>query len=136
VIQVTNNWQQLEEDMKDFSGEWHGFKPEVLVNDEENILLTDNNGNYSLFEYKSEGVYEGHYLFKNARGRAAVKVSKEMLDKFFSFPFVVAVVGRTPDYHKGALWLNKQLGFETITTQEREGTEYEVVLLTRERFNK
>ena len=135
MIQVTDNWQQLEEDMKDFSNEWEGFDPQELVEKDENILLTDGRGNYSLFEYKQEGVYEGHYLFKTARGRAAIRTSKEMLEKFFSFPFVVAIVGRTPEYRKDALWLNKQLGFETITTQQRDGTEYAVVLLTKVGFN-
>ena len=130
------DWVNLKDSMSEFFKDWEGFDPKSLVEDKDNWLLTDGSENYSLFEYKSRGIYEGHYLFKNARGREAVNLSLSMLKTFFNLTDAKVIVGRTPLYQKGALWLNKKLGFEHLTYEERMGDDYEVVVLTKERFTK
>lgn len=136
MITVTTDWQKLDEAMKPFSEDWVGFDTESLVSKEGNILLTDGTDNYAMFEVSSsEGVVKGHYLFGSARGREAVNLSKRFLSKLFNdYPAINVVIGRTPTYQKGALWLNKQLGFTSIGSEEINDKTYEIVALTREGF--
>lgn len=89
-----------------------GFDPEEWLNNQLNIAITDGEGNYSLFEYESFGVYTGHYFF-NVRGKAARKLSEEMLNHIFKDKNVHLIRGITPLKHLGARWLSRQLGFKS-----------------------
>jgi hypothetical protein len=47
------------------------FDAEEWVSNPDNILLTDGEGNYGMFHFLSEGVYEVHQ-FLTSRGKEAV----------------------------------------------------------------
>lgn len=130
----TKDWQSLDKVMTPFKHEWLGFDPEKLVADEDNILLTDGEDNYGLFEYRAPGEYDGHYLFGNARGEQAVTTAKQLLRHFFlSYP-VEIIYGLTPVEHTGALRMNKRIGLVTIATVQTKAGPCERVFLTKEGF--
>lgn len=120
--------------MSPFKHEWVGFDAKALIEDDDNILLTDGEGNYGLFEYRSPGEYTGHYLFGTARGQRAVETAKQILDHFFSSYPVEIIHGLTPVEHTGALRMNKQLGLVTVKTVDTEAGPCEQVYLTKEGF--
>ncbi len=108
-----------------------GFNPEEWLSNPLNVALTDSEGNYSLFEREALGVVSGHY-FMVARGREAFKLAKQMLHEIFTGPYDVKVIrGFTPVEHKGALWMNKQLGFKEYGNVETQAGTMRLVILTK-----
>lgn len=88
---------------------------EEWLSEEGNIALVNDKGDAALFS-QEEGfpfIKVGHYFFR-ARGRKAIESGKEFLGEIFSGEHgdIFAVVGATPLEHKGALWMNKKLGFK------------------------
>lgn len=114
---------------------WVGFDAQELVQNEENILVTDGDDNYGFFEYHEPGVYYGHYLFTERGAANTYAVAHKLLSFFFlTFP-VKTVRGLTPVEHSGALRLNRALGFtfESIISTEA-GPHYQVSL-NKDDFN-
>jgi hypothetical protein len=108
-----------------------GFFPAEWLENPLNIALTDGEGNYALFEREGLGLVSGHY-FMRARGKQALQLAKEMLHEIFTGPYDVQVIrGLTPTHHKGALWMNKRLGFKSYGTIETTVEPYELVILTK-----
>lgn len=134
MIERSFDWQKLEEVVTPYKHEWVGFNAQDLLKDYNNILLWDGEDNYGLFEASLPGEYFGHYLFGSARGRRALTVARQMLDHFFSEYGAVVVRGQTPVEHKGALGLNKLLGFKTIGIEQTVAGPCEQVFLTKEGF--
>jgi hypothetical protein len=113
----------------------NGFNPFLWLLNDKNICLTDGDGNFTLFEYVRDGVYNGHIFFV-ARGKEAIRISKEMLEYVFTEYPVKTLVGYTPLCKKGALWLMQHLGFKKYgTIFINEGEENQVWGMTQEMFN-
>lgn len=135
VITRSYDHERLSEVMEPFSTDWKGFDPRELISVEENILLSDGKDNFSLFEKEEDGSYYGHYLFGTARGPHALAVSKEMLEYLYkNYPDVDVIEGLTPLDKRGALWLNKHLGFIPKDIVETEVGLCLQVYINRERF--
>lgn len=110
-----------------------GLEPSSWLENEFNVALTDEKENLALFErqWRLPRTVTGHYFF-NSRGREALSTAKEMLREVFTGPYLIeTVVGLTPTDHKGALWMNKQLGFRSHGIIETEAGPHEFVLLTK-----
>lgn len=121
----------LMETMGPYQHELEGFHPEEWLADEDNICLTDGNGNFTLFQRFSPEVVMGHY-FLNARGREALKLCKEFLEEIFTGPYNVEIIqGITPHNKLGALWMNKKLGFRSSGTVDTEIGPHELVILSK-----
>lgn len=85
------------------------------------------------FDYP--GLYAVHWFFKS-RGKAAIKTCIMMLDKVFGEHGAQAVRGVTPMDNKPARMLAKYVGCETISIETYpDGKEYEIMLLSKDRFN-
>lgn len=137
MIERTSCWKGLALVAASFAQpDWVGFNPQSLIEDTDNVLLTDGADNYGLLEFSQPGEYFGHYLFGSARGRTAYTVAHEMLDYFFTNYPAFVVLGQTPVEHLGALWLNKKLGFKKIGTEHTEAGLCDRVFLTKEGFYK
>jgi len=98
--------------------ELEGFHLREWLADDENVALTNLRGDVSLFErqWRNPSIVTGHYFFFS-RGREALDVAKEMLEEIWKEEYKVkTILGLTPVTHRGALWLNKRLGFKTIDT--------------------
>jgi len=111
-----------------------GLNPDKLTGDLFNITLVNSDGDVTLFEYVSEGLYEGHY-FLMSRGPKALRVCKDMLEKIFSDEYnVFAIIGYTPSDNKGALRMNKALGFVEGLTLNRGVGDETFFSLTKEQY--
>jgi len=115
------------------------FSPDVDVSewmsDPNNIVLTNSNGDLAIFEIGFKNVYTGHYYFKS-RGRQAITAAREFLDEIFNKCYNIHVVlGMTPIGNKPARWISRQVGFKSYGTEELNGKEYEVFIITKKEFN-
>lgn len=84
------------------------------------------------FDYP--GLYAVHWFFKS-KGLEAVKVCLTMLDKVFGEHGAQAVRGVTPIDNKPARRLAKYVGCETISIEEYPDGLYEIMILSKDRFN-
>ena len=128
------DWEGLTRTVQSVSDNWVGFDPERLVSDPDNILLADDEGNYALFEYEDEGVYSGHYMFA-ARGFKTIRIAREFLRFFLTKYPVDVIIGYTPVENKGALQLNKKLGFTFHDIVDTETGLHHRVSLQKGDFN-
>lgn len=87
------------------------FDAEEWVANEDNIALTDGDGNYILFQYEYPGALQGHYFFEKARGKEAISLSQLALGLAFDAFDVKLIFGLTPLTNQGALWLSRKIGF-------------------------
>jgi hypothetical protein len=134
MIRRTYDPTFLEKSAESYKDTLVNFDSEKLVNNFLNITLVNEHGDVALFEYDSNGDYEGHYFFVR-RGPAALRTGKEMLEKVFSGEFDVnRIVGYTPHDNSSALRMNKALGFSYLHTVEMLGDAYHVFELTKEQY--
>ena len=106
--------------------------PEWLANPS-NVALTNEYRDVALFErqWRHPDVVCGHYFF-HSRGKQAREEAKKMLKEIFTGPyFVKNVTGFTPVDNKGALWMNRQLGFTDLGTVDAPTGECKYVYLTK-----
>ena len=123
--------ESLMKTMEPYKDELVGFHPEHWLANEENVCLTDGNGNFTLFQRFMPEVVMGHYFLK-VRGREALNLCKEFLKEIFTGPYNVNIIqGITPHNKLGALWMNKQLGFKSAGTVETEIGPHELVVLSK-----
>lgn len=99
--------------MEQYSEEIEGFYPKEWIQNPCNIALINTNDDVALFEHQAnlKDTVCGHYFFFS-RGKEAVKVAQEFLEELFTTTYVKTITGLTPVTHKGALWMNRKLGFK------------------------
>lgn len=80
-----------------------------------NIAICNNDCDLALFTFVYEGVFEGHYFFNEARGKEAIKLSKEILEFFRKLQNGVFTVvrGLVPLENKAAAWMSRKIGFNS-----------------------
>lgn len=133
---ITRHYDPVElmETMGPYEHELKGFYPEEWLADRSNVCLTDGHGNYTLYERTVSNAVTGHY-FLVARGREALKLCREFLDEIFNGPYdVETIVGLTPLDKKGALWMNRQLGFKPDGIVDTIVGPVQMVSLTKEEW--
>lgn len=116
-----------------WSEELHGFWPEAWVTIPENVALTNERGDVALFERhaSNEKAVLGHYFF-HSRGKAAYGAAVAMLEEAFNGPYEIEVImGLTPHSKKGALGMNKKLGFKSLGETETFSGPCEMVVMTK-----
>lgn len=130
------DYETLDNVVAPYKHEWVGFNAQSLVQNPLNILVTDGNKNFGLFEYEEPLTYYGHYLFSVRGEDKTYKTAYKLLDFFFTnFP-VETILGLTPVEHKGALRLNKKIGLKTYGLTDTEaGWHYEVKLTRKDFYN-
>jgi hypothetical protein len=127
------DWKALDKVVEKYKEAWIGFDPEALIGNEHNILVTDGEENYGLFEEHAPGVYYGHYMF-TVRGPQTLNVARNLLGFFFKEYDARAVLGLTPVEHTGALSLNKKLGFTFHGIIDTEAGPHYQVSIKKEDF--
>lgn len=101
-----------------------------------NLAFVDEEGvNFGAFEFVSHGVVMGHYFFGSARGRKAINLAKEIIDRVFNVHEIVVIQGLTPTHHKAALWMNRQLGFKPYQIIDTEAGPHQIFALTKSEWN-
>lgn len=113
-----------------------GLDPESWLKNDFNVALIDDKENLALFErqWLLTKTVTGHYFFKS-RGKDALIASKKMLKEIFTGPYSIEVIaGITPVDHKGALWMNRQIGFKSHGQIDTEIGPCEFVILTKQEW--
>lgn len=117
-----------------YAEEIQGFEPAEWLSNAYNVALTNDNEDIALFERLATApntVY-GHYFFWS-RGKDAVKAAKQFLKEIFTGNYgIQLIVGLTPTEHKGALWLNNQLGFKKLEVVPSDIGDLQMVTLTKQ----
>ena len=109
--------------------------PIEWVSNADNIVLINEHGDMALFEKGIKHIYSGHYYFKS-RGRKAIDAGKEFLDTLFNTCYNIPVLmGLSPLKNLGARWMSRQLKFESQGLINHLGIDYELFILSKERFN-
>jgi hypothetical protein len=111
------------------------FPFEAWLADENNIMyVVDDNIGLATFEYP--GFYNAHWFFHSAKGKAALDLAFKMYDDLFNVQGAKAVRGITPVALKGARFLAKRLGFQTLSFEDfNDGNGLqEVMCLTKDDF--
>lgn len=85
------------------------FDYEEWIEDTTNIILQEGDS-LGMFSHEYPGVFSGHYFFK-ARGKEALTIARNMLVEIFTNYGAKMIKGTTPVNNKGAMWMNRQLGF-------------------------
>lgn len=134
---ITRNYDvdSLMETMGPYEHELKGFYPADWLADDQNVCLTDGEGNFTLFERELPGVVTGHYFLRD-RGKKAFDLCEEFLTEIFTGPYDVRIIqGLTPHDKKGALFMNRKLGFKSKGTVDTIVGPCELVAMTKEEFD-
>lgn len=113
-----------------------GFYPVQWLSDPLNVALENDNGDIALFENQIAlpQTVCGHYFFKS-RGRSAITAGKEFLEEIFKDKYGInTIMGLTPDEHKAAKWMNRQLGFKEHGTIDTVVGPCVFVVLTKQQW--
>lgn len=97
-----------------------------------NLMLTDGEGNFAMFDKNAmDGIHTGHYFFQ-ARGREAIRLGKRMIKFFFDNTDAKAIRGLTPLVNQKARWMSRQLGFEGHGVEQTSVGPCELFILVRD----
>ena len=132
----TYNIEKIVQAVSQYDEQIEGFYPEEWLDNSKNIALINEKGDVALFENQNSLVNSvcGHYFFFS-RGKEAVKVAENFLDEIFSDEYLVElIIGLTPVEHKGAIWLNKRLGFKEHGEVDTVIGPCKFVLLTKQEW--
>ena len=135
-IRRTHNLDIVNAATKEYQPGMIGFIPDFWLAIPNNVALTNDRGDVALFErvVDQDNTVFGHYFFFS-RGREALDTAKEMLEEIFLGPYdVTSIVGLTPLDNKGALWMNRQLGFGHEEEVMTEAGPARFVLLTKQEW--
>jgi RimJ/RimL family protein N-acetyltransferase len=110
------------------------FDPDEWLDDPKNIALININDDVALFENQalSHKAVCGHYFFFS-RGKEAVKAAQAFLKEIFSYD-IETIVGITPTDNKGALWMNRRLGFKEYGKMDTHVGPCRLVVLTKKEW--
>lgn len=136
TVARTHNIDIINEATKDYKHELTGFIPDFWLCIPTNVALTNDNGDVALFNRHLElpNTVTGHYFF-HSRGRQALNAAKEMIREVFTGPYdVTSIMGLTPLEKKGALWMNRQLGFGHDEEVDTTAGPCRFVLLTKQEW--
>jgi hypothetical protein len=132
----TYDLEKVKKATAQYAEEIVGFDCEEWLADPLNIALINENDDIALFENQVDlkNTVCGHYFFFS-RGKYALKAAKDFLIELFSNDYPVEVItGLTPQNHKGALWMNRQLGFKEYGNVDTEVGPCRFVMLTKEQW--
>jgi hypothetical protein len=107
-----------------------GFDDSLLSAD--NVFLKSGR-DYALFELERPGVYQGHYLFRESRGKAAIETARKFLREIFE-NYAEVVTGLTPVDNKAALQITTRLGFRNYGDVSTPQGLMRLSILTKKEF--
>jgi hypothetical protein len=108
-----------------------GFYPEEWLSLPLNVALSNDDGDFALFERYSEFVVTGHYFFKS-RGAKAVNMAKAFLEEAFTGPYNIETIrGLTPLDKKGARRLSSHIGFKSYGEVQTKAGPCELFILNK-----
>lgn len=103
------------------------------LDDTKNIAIVEGD-NVALFEYKSPGVYWGHYFYSSARGREAINLSGRILKHVLHKYPITTLLGLTLEANKPARWLSRQIGMNSLGLVETINGQCELFFLDKDTY--
>ena len=97
--------------LSQYADEIEGLDLDDWIANPLNIARTNEDNDVVLFEHQEllvNTVCAHYFLF--SRGRKAIDECKKFLKDLFQTTYVEVITGLTPEHHKAALWMNRQLG--------------------------
>jgi hypothetical protein len=107
---------------------------EVWLGIPENVMYQKDD-DVGLATYDYPGLFAVHWFFRS-KGKDALRTAVEMLDDLFTNYGALAVRGVIHMDNKPSRFLAKRLGFERISIEEFLDGPNELILLTKETFNR
>lgn len=131
----TYDLDKIKQAVAQYSEDVEGFYPDEWIKNDLNIALVNDNNDIALFENQAglSNTVCGHYFFFS-RGKDAVKAATEFLKEVFTTTYVETITGLTPTNHKGALWMNRRLGFKEHGDVDTVAGPCRFVMLTKEQW--
>lgn len=136
AVQRTKDLDVVNAATAQYKDQMLNFYPDFWLGIPANVALVNDKGDVALFERMNDldQTVIGHYFF-HSRGREAVRTAQEMLSEIFLGPYdVTSIVGLTPLDNKGALWMNRRLGFKHDEEVMTEAGPARFVLLTKQEW--
>lgn len=104
------------------------------INNKNNIMLTSGK-DVGCATYDYPGVYSVHWFFREAKGRAAITLARNLLREMFTTYGAETIRGVTPMSIKAARWLAKQVGLTSYGILDYHDAEpHELMCITKEEF--
>jgi len=116
-----------------YADEIVGLDVEEWLKDDQNIALTNKDGDVSMFEHFYPGAVYGHYFYHN-RGKAAIETATSHLKELFENYDVKLIQGLTPITHLGARWLAKKIGCKSQGIIHTKVGPCELFLISKEEW--
>jgi hypothetical protein len=107
------------------------FDIEKWVGNENNRMYVHGK-DVGLATYEYEGLYNVHWFFEEARGRAAIRLAQAMLKELFTDSSAKIVRGVTRADLKAARWLARQVGLTSHGFLELPEGFNEIFFMTKE----
>lgn len=107
-----------------------GFSPEDIMTGKSFLLIKDKNA--VLFEYITQGVYQGHYFLRDG-GKVGIDFCHACLKYVFD-DGVEVVTGMTPSNNKPAVWMTRRLGFTILDEVKTDVGDLTLSMLTKKDY--
>lgn len=104
-------------------------------NTRSNIVVTDNNEDFALFEKETDTVYMSHIFCRNKKGKEAFDFGKWAVSKMFSEYGVEVLKGLTPLSNRPALIAARKIGFKAYGTTDTVVGPCQIFILTKGQWN-
>lgn len=105
-------------------------KADTWLESPNNVAIRQDD-NYGLFHRQVDGIYTGHYFFDSARGKRSKELAIEMIDHFFDTTKEKILRGLTPEDHKAARWMSRQVGFDSYGLIDTDNGPCELFIMIR-----
>lgn len=96
-----------------FLHEIEGFSEEDWGQESLNLVVTDNEKDFALFEYESPGIYCGHLFCSERVGKDAILFGKDALSFLFKSGYAKTIHGLTPADKRNVRWVMRKIGLKS-----------------------
>jgi len=132
-VHRSTSYKEVHSLVKEYSLYFQNVNLQEWVDDPKNICVVEGD-NVALFDYKSPGTYWGHYFYKSAKGREAIKLSGLILKHIFHKYPIKTLLGLTPEVNKPARWLSRQIGMNSLGLVETLNGQCELFFLDKDTY--
>ena len=110
-----------------------GFDIKDWGQDSLNVVFTDNNKDFALFEFENDKVYFGHIFCRDKKGKQAVDFSIEALSYMFD-NYAEVINGLVPIENRHVTIMMRKLGFKTYGVINTEAGLMTHLILTKKEW--
>lgn len=117
----------------DLAHYYETFDTAEWLGDTRNVVLKEG-GSFGVFEYNLPGVYTGHYMFKEHRGKDAIRLSNDMLEAVKTEYGAKLIRGIIEVENRASRLLTRKLGFESYGVVDTRAGPCEIFMMNLDRL--